>query len=59
MKEDRRPEHTGRNKKVRIKHTMKRTYMQTITNADELKIGFSQNSTCEFHTTIKKQIIYV
>jgi len=26
--------------------------MQTITNTDE-------NSTCEFHTTIKKQIIYV
>jgi hypothetical protein len=31
---------------------MKRTCLQTITNIDEY-------STCELHTTIKKQIIYV
>gem|GEM_PF-1033844 len=33
---------------------MKRTCLHTITNTDELKIGVSQNKSCEFHPTIKQ-----
>jgi hypothetical protein len=33
---------------------MKRTCLHTNTNADELKIGGSQNKSCEFHPPIKK-----
>jgi len=33
---------------------MKRTCLHTITNTHELKIGVSQNKSCEFHPAIKK-----